>query len=283
MAKRKRGITPEKVDQRKRKGKGQGIGKDYKPFTTIQDVPSQGRSHRIHGNRLDRQHDLLSDLERDYLYIVEFSDFTVDINEQYALPLEVTELIAEEIGIKHPLDPQTKCLKPIETDFVLTVNKGFGNETLARTIKYMDKLLDKRTIEKFEIERIYWEQKGVDWGIVTEKDIDRTVAFNIAECYKSFDLSDIDAFQKIPLKERNKIIESFKYGVTGTGVVVREIASDFDEKMSLKFGTGLSIFRHLVITKQIKINLFRRWDIDSPQDVDVALNIKRGYGEVSSI
>ena len=45
------------------------------------------------------------------------------------------------------------------TDFLLTVDKGEGLVELARTIKMKDELLKERVIEKFEIERVYWERK----------------------------------------------------------------------------------------------------------------------------
>ena len=54
-----------------------------------------------------RQHEFLSDLERNYFYLTEFSDAVLDIREQFPLlPQEETIVIAEELGIKHPADPK---------------------------------------------------------------------------------------------------------------------------------------------------------------------------------
>ena len=47
-------------------------GKEYKPAITIQDVPSLGRSTRIHGIKTGRQHEFLSDMERNYFHILNF-------------------------------------------------------------------------------------------------------------------------------------------------------------------------------------------------------------------
>ena len=53
-------------------------------------------------NKTSRQHEFLSDLERNYFYLTEHSDFVFDIREQFPLlPLEETIVIADELGIKH--------------------------------------------------------------------------------------------------------------------------------------------------------------------------------------
>lgn len=47
----------------RKQGRGQGAGSDYKPWLTVRDVPSEGRSHRVFGHLTQRTHHLLSDLE----------------------------------------------------------------------------------------------------------------------------------------------------------------------------------------------------------------------------
>jgi hypothetical protein len=44
-------------------GRGPGRGSDYKPWLTVRDVPSKGRSHRVFGHKSQRTHHLFSDLE----------------------------------------------------------------------------------------------------------------------------------------------------------------------------------------------------------------------------
>lgn len=106
MSKRKREITKRRTDKLIKEGRGKGIGSEYKPWIFIQDVPSLGRSTRLNGIKCDRKHELLSDMERDYFYIIEYSDDVIDIREQFPLlPLEETILIAKELGIEHLKDP----------------------------------------------------------------------------------------------------------------------------------------------------------------------------------
>lgn len=66
-------------------------------------------------------------MERNYYYLTEYSDFVVDIREQFPLlPLEETIVIAYELGIKHPIDPKKHEPIVVTTDFLLTVDKGDG-------------------------------------------------------------------------------------------------------------------------------------------------------------
>jgi len=59
MSKRKRSPS---IDKKLKDGRGQGIGIDYKPWVTIQDVPSLGRATRLKGIKVPRQFEFLSDL-----------------------------------------------------------------------------------------------------------------------------------------------------------------------------------------------------------------------------
>jgi hypothetical protein len=70
MAKRKRTSKIEKWIQ---EGRGSGSGSKYIPWLTIQNVSSDGRSTRLKGIKTNRQHEFLSDMERNYFYILEYS------------------------------------------------------------------------------------------------------------------------------------------------------------------------------------------------------------------
>jgi hypothetical protein len=83
------------------------------------------------------------------------------------------------------------------TDFLLTVNKGKETFEVARTIKMKDKLMDERVLEKFEIEREYWDRKGIQWGIVTEDEIDKIMARNISYIHDYYEINDYDVFQQL--------------------------------------------------------------------------------------
>ncbi|ECM6197551.1 MULTISPECIES: transposase [Enterobacteriaceae] len=63
MAKANSSFSEVQIARRIKEGRGQGHGKDYIPWLTVQEVPSSGRSHRIYSHKTGRVHHLLSDLE----------------------------------------------------------------------------------------------------------------------------------------------------------------------------------------------------------------------------
>ena len=66
MSKRKYGWSEKKNDYIK-EGRGQGELSNYIPWIKIQDISSRGNASRLIGWTAKRQHELLSNLERDFL------------------------------------------------------------------------------------------------------------------------------------------------------------------------------------------------------------------------
>ncbi len=267
MAKRKRGFTDNKYERKLKEGRGSGHGKEYKPWLTIQDVPSNGRSTRIKGITTGRQHDFLSDMERNYFLIVEYSKQVKDIQEQYPLlPREETIAISNQLNIKHPTDPNTSVPIVMTTDFLITIVKNDKFVKLARTVKSKKDLEDKRQMEKFEIERVYWNRRGIDWGIVTEAEINKILAQNILSVHKFKELDDKIGFSMFTITKLNNLVKNYIKRLKGSGTI-REISDKFDNDMVCEQGSGLSIFKHLIINHIIDIDLSEKLNIDETLEV----------------
>lgn len=274
MSKRLRGFSNTKYEKWLKEGRGQGEGKDYKPWLTIQDVPSQGRCTRIRGIKTGRQHDLFSDNELNYFCILEYSDEVIDIREQFPLlNIEETMHIADELGIKHHIDPQTKEPIVITTDFVITVQEDGKKKIIARTIKPYNDLHNERQMCKFQIEKRYWDMKEIDWGIVTENEINKTLAKNISEIHGFYDLESVKGFENISENQIFYLLSAFKNEITGNDIIVRDVAARFDEKMYLEPGTAISIYKHLLMSSQIQINIINKINIDFPQIIRPYLRV----------
>lgn len=260
MAKRKRKQNIEKMIK---EGYGSGIGSEYKPWIKIQDVPSLGRVTRVKGIKTNRQHELLSDMERNYFYILEYSDNVKDIREQFPLlPKEDTISIADELGIKHPKDPETGEDIVMTTDFLITISTEDGIKEVARTIKSKDDLLDKRILEKFEIERVFWKKRNVDWAIVTEEEIDKTIAHNISFIQGYREIKNVDGFTDLDSLEIQDLVYEFIRRIVDDKRSVRAVSLEFDNDMNLESGCGLSIFKYLVINKIIEIDISKKIDVN---------------------
>lgn len=166
-------------------GYGQGQGAEYRPWLRVQDVPSQGRSRKVSGLKVNRNYHLLSDLELAYFVVLEFSEDVVDIREQYPLfPTSDLQQIAHARSIRYPKFAGTDLPYVLTTDFLVTYKASNGTTQLAaRTVKYSDALEPskslERTLQKLEIEHCFWLEQGVDWGIVTQKAIPLALAENL--------------------------------------------------------------------------------------------------------
>lgn len=167
--------------------RGIGRNKRYKPWLRVHEVPSRGLSSEILGWKDNKVHEFLSNLERDYFFNLQWEDCVVEIREQYPLlPLEDTIFIAKEYGIKHPsLNNSGDTNIVMSTDFLITIDDGNVVKDIARTVKPSSNI-DRRVKEKFKIEEIFWKRRNVDWGVVTEKEIDTVKARNIRFIYQYY-------------------------------------------------------------------------------------------------
>ncbi|MGF0004692.1 TnsA endonuclease N-terminal domain-containing protein [Bacillus altitudinis] len=252
-----------------KEGRGSGAGSDYKPWLNIQDVSSLGRSTRLKGIKTGWQHEFLSDLERNYFYLTEYSNFIIDIREQFPLlPLEETIVIADELGIKHPVNPKTNEPIVMTTDFLLTVDKGEGIVEVARTVKMKDELFKNRVLEKFDIERVYWERRNIDWGIVTELQIPKVFARNISYIHDYYDIYLHDAFQNIDHQQIEDLVFSLLQRLLEKDESIREIANSFDKDTHMPLGSGITLFYHLLARKIIQI------DMSIPLDIEQCVQIQ---------
>ncbi|MDU3869543.1 MAG: TnsA endonuclease N-terminal domain-containing protein [Bacillus paranthracis] len=246
------GLTEKKIEQMEKEGRGQGEGSKYKPWLNIQDFSSKGLSTRTMGWKTNRIHQFLSKLEKDYYYICEWGSLIVDIREQYPLHRIDTLKIAEEKDIKHPTDPKTSVPIVMTTDFLLTVKTEEGIKLIARTIKPSNELEKHRVIEKFEIEREYWYQRNIDWGIVTENEIPKVLVNNVEWLHTSYFFHE-----DLSPSAYKTLLQQLKYSLSRKGVSLIEILTQFDIQYGLENGMALELFKHLIAVKEIKVDMFQ--------------------------
>lgn len=262
LAKRRRTWSEEKIKRYIKEGRGIGTGRAYKPWINNQSFPSEGRTSRISGWKTHRVHHLASDNETRYFYLLEWSDIVIDIREQYPLiAYDETVNISKNLGIKHPRDSESGVPYVLSTDFLVTIKVNGKESYLARTIKPASILDEPRVIEKFEIERRYWEKRKVDWAIVTERDIPIELARNIEWVHASYNLEDSYELSK----EQIKIIAALiKEKAMNSDLTFIEIADHIDSEMNLDKGTGLSIIKHLLAKKEILIDMHKKINLRQP-------------------
>ena len=137
MAKNKLSWSEEKYKRLIREGRGQGIGKEYKPWLTIHDFPSLGRVSRIFGWKTGRIHHLFSDLQTRYFYMLEWEDTVIDIREHFPL-LDIEDTIKDRDDLRFEIftDKDSGVPYVINTNFLITLKNTNGSISyLARTVK----------------------------------------------------------------------------------------------------------------------------------------------------
>lgn len=253
MAKRNRNKSTSQGNSNKltNHGRGRGTGINYQPALRIQDVPSKGLVTRIKGWKTGRIHHFMSKLELLYFFILEWSTQVTDIREQYYLEQEITLAIAEKLNIRHPTNPRTKKEIVMTSDFVVTFRTPTGLIDHARTIKYAKDLRSARALEKLEIERLYWKAKGVDWGIVTEQEIDAVIAENVKWLHPYRDIVDIAPLSESVINQLEDLLTSL---LLQEDLSLRDITDTCDEQFGLEAGSSLTAMRYLLAN--------RRWLID---------------------
>ena len=180
MAKKQYGNSEAKNQRWIKEGRGSGRGREYKPWLTVRDLPSEGRSHRIFGHKSQRTHHLLSDLELAVFLLLEWSTKTTEIREQFPLNIDDTVSLASDEGLAHP---SLRGVKQVMSSDFLVNTSDHINPKFALQAKYGEAIQDYRTVEKLELERRYWEKKTIPWMLVTEKEIPKVVFQNISWLY----------------------------------------------------------------------------------------------------
>lgn len=264
MAKRRYGFDEEKLARFLKERRGQGSGRDYRPWLTIQDVSSLGRSSRIHSRKTGREHHLLSDIETDLFLLLDWSDLVTDIREQFPLDRDETRAIAADMGVRHPADAQSRTDIVMTTDFVVSVRVGGMATLAARSVKPAGELDTTRTLEKQEIERRYWHSRGVDWGLVTELDLPAQRVKSLRWLYEMQSLEHMTVTSPDYWNDRcSRFLACLPQA---TGMSVKQFARLLENTQGFAIGEALTVIRHLGANKRIAIDLDVKFDLKMQAD-----------------
>ena len=254
LARKSLNMTNKKIECFIQEGRGQGEGAEYTPWLKVGDFSSQGRGHRIKDPKTGREHHFFSDLEADYFWYLIWNDNIVDIREQYPLlPVEEVEKIALRLGYRYPCEPGENTRHVMTTDFLITAKGDDGEYIAARFVKHTKDLKNSRTLEKFEIEREYWANRGIELMAVTEESFNRRAAKNVAFLMGYYShlpqLNDTKISAQIVDHIYELIVPKWKYHSLGSLMMC------VDNKFDLPGGTALSVFFHLAAHKEIPLQM----------------------------
>lgn len=260
--KRRYGLDEARIKRFHREKRGLGSGKDYKPWLIVSDVPSKGRSHRFYCPLTEREIHLLTDSEF-YSFLNYWWDADViDIKEQFPLNRRETFEIAAFCGINHPTDPHSGTLLVITTDLLITYRIGDETKIIAIAVKEASDLEVERVLEKLEIERQYWNRRGVTWRITTNLQVKNNFSKNLDWI--------LDRNQRGSEDGENNVIDTIVLDRIISGKTdmpytpVKLVCKSIDREFGYKLGTSLAGLRRLLSVKALRVDLSLKYIQDAP-------------------
>ncbi len=257
MGRRVRKNTIKRIRAHIVEGRGKGAGPSYKPAIYTYEIPSRGKVARMKGETTGRVHHCLSQLEKNYLIMLDYDPLVSDICEQYSLDLEDTLLISAMTGIEHPHADQTPTV--MTTDFLYCKNGNWH----ASAIKTTEDLNNERTKEKLEIERIYWECFETPWETITEEDIPQPLVTNLVWLHSG------ESLEKLIPDESNRknIISSFLELYQNHSVPFSDIVNVTESYCHLVPGTMMQVFKSQIREGAIQLDLSKPIDFYEPRNI----------------
>jgi hypothetical protein len=231
------------IERRLAEGRGQGRGAQYRPWLEIHDVPSRGLVSRLKSPLNGRVYHPLSKLETDWLFALHAVPGVIDIREGFPLGLEETLEIATQLGIAHPTDPKSKAPCVATTDFVVNVVEGVREIESAFAVKLSADLASQRTLEKLEIERLYWSARSICWRILTEKERPIGLIKNLRWVFPHIDLISSGA---VSAAEVHRIRSTMEPMIQQSTKGLTDLTAHCDDLLGLRPGSALSVVRHLI-------------------------------------
>lgn len=254
-------------------GRCQGDKAAYSPGICTYEIPSRGKTARVPGLTTGRVHHCLSQHEKYFFLLLDYDPSVSDIKEQFLLPLDHTLLIAAQLKIKHPYADQVPAT--MSTDFHYCRN----GKWYAAAIKTSEDLQKPRVQEKLRIEKTYWESQGVPWRVVTEKDIPRPLILNLQWLHSGKPIAEL-----IPDRELlEHLSEAFLELFEDETVPFVRIIDTIEEYCSLIPGTVIQLFKQLVISGRIPLNLSQPIHISDPRKSAYLSNMRSEHGHIEGV
>ncbi len=257
MGRRRQKNTLDRVFRDVFEQRGYIYAASYQPGIRVYDFPSKGKVVRIKGRLSGDVHHLLSQHEKYFFLCLNYDMSVTKIWEQVFLELEDTLLIAAELKIKHPYADR---LPARMTTDICYIKDGIMHAVAIKTTKDLE---SERTREKLTIEGVYWARKGIDWRIMTEKEISRSHAKNLQWLFNGAEIEELIPDETFRLN----LIKSFLELYQDYSIPFSEIISHIESRCRLVPGTVLQLYKHLIRTEQISINLMEPINLDEPREL----------------
>lgn len=238
-----------KLERFLKEGRGSGRFENYKPWLTLHDVSTKGRTSRLYSHKLQRMVNLFSDLQTACFHLLEFDDQVVDIREQYPLlGLEANSIELDAELIKKLHSEKHDLQHVLTTTFL--INKVINGEEreVALFVKYAKDLEKKSVLQRAEIMRRYFHQMSIEFYFVTEHELDIKKAKEIASIMKMYEIEhDYPTLSSYVTMIRIELARQLQREQEPLRTIFKRI----DSQYALLTGSTAVIFKHLLARKEI--------------------------------
>jgi len=248
--------TEKKIQSLDAAGHGHGLGKDYIPWLSVTDVSSLGRSRRVFSHKTGRTHELLSDVEYRLFLVLEWMPDVIDIREQYPLNREMTQTIAQKLGLRHPYYPGTQVATVMTVDFLVTRMVAGVKSFMALNAKRDEEASDEHSMLKLEIQREYFELSEVPHHAIFHSGIPRQKTDNIdwirSALVKPGEIEPRPGFfSGLTARMAAELSQS----PSDQGTPLSQYCLTFDERHGLEQGIGLRVAQMLMHERVLRVDL----------------------------
>lgn len=175
--------------------------------------------------------------------------------------VEDTVRLAEEHGLPH--GRYQGIAQVLTSDFLVDFDDP-QNPSVAIQAKYSSDLQKPEVIERLELERRYWQEKGIPWYLVTEREISKQAFTNIQWLYPAQLEEDKDP------REQEHYAQMFVAAFTRyPDRKLTDIAQELDHTGQLETGQALYWLRQLLSKHSFLFDINRPYRELKPEDMTV--------------
>lgn len=121
-------------------------------------------------------------------------------------------------------------------------------------------LIKRRVYKKFKIVKKYWEQKEIDWGVVTENEISKVKGQNLLFLYHDYFWAEQN---NVSDHELSILTFNFKSILLKNKFDVYKTINEFDSVNGWNNGESLNFFKFLLIKKKINTDFNKRLNFET--------------------
>jgi hypothetical protein len=147
------------------------------------------------------------------------------------------------------------------TDFVQSIHNRHRTLYVPASVKSHAELQNPRSLDELEIERRYWAVRKTSLTLITEDDLYPSLIKNIAWVHPYRDRNDFTDLDDLPLSLLASILINALEEGAGS---LRSITRYYDRYLDVPRGTSLSVIRHLLANRIIRINMLKPITLDEP-------------------